>query len=61
MLTSKVGKIFNPLSIDHTEWSNTLKHFVGSLLTKCLGVFDQFVGYEFKGFAAFKFGCKRTK
>ena len=58
MLTSKVGKIFNPLSIDHTEWSNTLKQFVGSLLTKCLGVFDQFVGYGFKRFAVFNLVVK---
>ena len=49
MLTSKVGKIFNPLSIDHTEWSNTLKQFVGSLLTKCLGVLTNLWGMALKG------------
>ena len=34
----------NPLSANITEWSNTLKQFVGKLPTNCLSVFDHFVG-----------------
>ena len=35
--------IFNPLSANPTKWSNTLKQFVGKLLTNCLRVFDYFL------------------
>ena len=34
----------NPLSANITEWSNTLKQFVGKLPTNCLSVSDHFVG-----------------
>ena len=34
----------NPLSANFTKWSNTLKQFVGKLMTNCLSVFDHFVG-----------------
>ena len=34
----------NPLNANPTKWSNTLKQFVGNLLTNCLSVFDLFVG-----------------
>ena len=33
----------NPLSVNATKWSNTLKQFVGNLPTNCLSVFDYFV------------------
>ena len=36
-------EIFNPLSANLTKWSNTLKQFVGNLVTNCLSVFDHFV------------------
>ena len=35
---------FNSFSANFTKWSNTLKQFVGNLLTNCLSVFDHFVG-----------------
>ena len=34
----------NPLSAKLTKWPNTLKQFVGNLLTNCLSVFGHFVG-----------------
>ena len=34
----------NPLSANPTEWSNTLKQFVGKLPTNCLSVFDREIG-----------------
>ena len=46
---------FNPLSANFTKWSNTLKRFVGKLLTNCLSVFDHFVGLVLKGLKTF---CK---
>ena len=39
-------KAVNPLTINFTEWSNTLKQFVGN---NCLSVFDHFVGLALKG------------
>ena len=39
---------FNPLSANHTKWSNTLKQFVGKFSTNCLSVFDHFVGLVLK-------------
>ena len=39
----------NLLSVNHTEWSNTLKQFVGKLPTNHLSEFDHFVGLELKG------------
>ena len=39
----------NPLSANPTKWSNTLKQFVGNLLTSCLSVFDHFVNLAFQG------------
>ena len=38
--------LLNPLSAHPTQWSNTLKQFVGKLPTNCLSVFDHFVGLE---------------
>ena len=38
----------NPLSINLTKCSNTLKQFVGNLATNCLRVFDHFVGLALK-------------
>ena len=40
---------FNPLSANHTKWSNTLKQFVGKFSTNCLSVFDHFVELALKG------------
>ena len=39
----------NPLSANHTKWSNKLKQFIGSLPTNFLSVFDHFVGLALKG------------
>ena len=39
----------NPLGANPTNWSNTLKQFVGKLATNCLSVFDHFVGLVLKG------------
>ena len=36
------------LSAIPTKWSNTLKHFVGKLLTNCLLLFYHFVGLSLK-------------
>ena len=43
-----------PLSTNLTKWSNTLKQFVGKLLTNCLSVFDYFVGSVFKRLSLIK-------
>ena len=42
-------KMFNPLSVNPTKCSNTLKQFVGRFPTNCLSVFDHFVGLALKG------------
>ena len=39
--------LFNPLKVNLTKWSNTLKQFVDELF-KCLSVFDNFVGWHLK-------------
>ena len=44
----------NPLSANPTEWSNTLKQFVGKLSTNCLSVFDHFVKLALKRLNSFK-------
>ena len=41
--------MFNPLSANPTKWSNTLKQFVGKLLTNCLSVLNLLWGWSFKG------------
>ena len=41
--------LFNTLSTNPTKWSNTLKQFVGKLLTNWLGVFDNLVWLALKG------------
>ena len=41
--------IFNPLSVNPTKLSNTVKQFICNLLTDCLSVFDQFVGLALIG------------
>ena len=40
----------NPFSANPTKWLNTVKQFVGKLPTKCLIVFDYFVGLALKVF-----------
>ena len=42
-------KVINPLSANPTKWSNTLRQFVGRLLTNCFSVFDHFVGLALNG------------
>ena len=42
-------KAFNSISANFTKWSNTLKQFVGKLLTICLSVFEHFVGLALNG------------
>ena len=49
----------NPLSANPTKWSNTLKQFVGNLLTNCLSVFNHFVGLALKGLTL-KSGIKKS-
>ena len=39
----------NPLCVNITKWSNTLKQFIGKLPTNCLSVFDHFVILALKG------------
>ena len=41
--------VVNPLSVNCTKRSNTLKQFVGKLQTNCLSVFDHFAGLALKG------------
>ena len=43
------------LSTNPTNWSNTLKLFVGNLTTNCLCVFDHFVKSALKGLSIFEF------
>ena len=45
-------RIINPLSANFTKRSNTLKQFLGKLLTNCLSVFGHFGGLALKGFKA---------
>ena len=40
---------FNSLRANSTEWSHTLKQFVGNLPMNCLNVSDHFVGLALKG------------
>ena len=47
----------NPLSTSSTKWSNTLKQFVGKLLTNCLSVLDHYVGLGLKGLKWFIKTC----
>ena len=42
-------KLINPLSVNPTKWSNTLKQFVGNLPRNCLSVFDHFRNLALKG------------
>ena len=39
----------NPLSVNLTKWSNTLKQFIGKHPTNCLNVFNHIVGLALKG------------
>ena len=45
----------NPLSANPIKWSNTLKQFVGNLITNCLSMFDHFVKLAFKGLNPLEF------
>ena len=48
----------NPLRVNPTKWSNTLKPFVGNLATNGLSVFDHFAGLALTGLTLKT--CKRT-
>ena len=49
-LYTRLGmSLLNTSSANPTKWSNTLKQFVGKLVTNCLSVFDHFVGLALKG------------
>ena len=48
-LLNKISEV-NPLSANPIKWPNTLKQFVGKLLTNCLRVFDHFVRLALKGY-----------
>ena len=50
----------NTLSAIITKWSNTLKQFVGNLLTNCLSVFDHFAGLALKGLKKIKTKKKQS-
>ena len=39
----------NPLTVNRTKWSSTVKQFVGNLSTNCLSVFDHCVKLALKG------------
>ena len=41
--------LLNPLSVNPTKWSNTLKQFVSNLPANYLSVFDHLVGLVLKG------------
>ena len=45
----KANVNFNPLNVNPTKWSNTLKQFVSNLPTNWLSVFEHFVNLAFKG------------
>ena len=40
---------YNPIGANPIKWPNTLKQFVGKLLTNCLSVFGHFVNLALKG------------
>ena len=48
-LCPKMIRKLNPFSVNFTKWSNTLKQFVGNLLTNWLSVFDHLLGLALKG------------
>ena len=43
------GKAVNPLSVNPTEWPNTLKQVVAKLPTNCLSLFGHVVKLALKG------------
>ena len=47
--TTGISQGLNPLKASPTNWSNTLKQFVGKLPTNCLSIFGHFVGLVLKG------------
>ena len=55
-LLSFIASSVNRLSANFTKWSNTLKQFVGYLLTNCLSVFGHFVGFALTGLKKTQFG-----
>ena len=59
IVISSLTSMLNPLSANHTKWSNTLKQIVSNLPTNCLSVFDHFVKLLFKGLQSgyFLYSC----
>ena len=51
----------NPLSVNPTKWSNTLKQFVGNVPRNCLSVFDHLVGLALKGLSFWKLKINYSK
>ena len=49
LIEENAFNFFNSLNANYTNWSNTLKQFVGKLSTNCLSVFDHFVKLALKG------------
>ena len=52
-IVTKGVDVLNPLSVNLTKWSNTLKHSASKLRTNCLSVFDHFVGLVCKRLSHF--------
>ena len=50
----------NPLSANFIKWADTLKQFVSKLSTKCLSVFDLFVGLALKGLKLLSFSAAKV-
>ena len=48
-----IAGLFNTLSASPTNWSNTLKQFVGKLPTNCLSVSEHFLGLALKGLSKY--------
>ena len=55
-----VNACINPSSANSTKWSNTVKQFVGKLLTNCLSVFDHFVGLALTGLRCWQCSVKSS-
>ena len=56
--TRNKQELINPLSANPTKWSNTLKQFVGNLLTNCLSVFDHCVKLALKQLRPCRYGVQ---
>ena len=59
-LTVFVRCLLNPLSVNPTKWSNTLKQLVGKLSTNCLSVFDHFLKLALKGLRVYTYATLKS-